>query len=299
VLFPPLKKEGARATRLDLARWIASPQNPLTARVAVNRFWLELFGTGIVPTPEDFGSAGEPPTHPELLDHLAIRFSTEHKWSIKAMLRELVMSSTYRQDASITEELLERDPANRLLSRGPRQRLTAEMMRDHSLTVAGLISHQLGGQPIHPPLPPGVWKPFVKDDWITPPPGNPERYRRALYIYFKRSLLYPLFTSFDVPPRDLASKRRLVSNTPLQALTTLNDEAFQEAATALAGRMKAAAPDDLAACIALGYRLVTSREITPDRTAELTALHEKIASSPDALTVVASVLLNLDEALTR
>ncbi len=298
-LFPPLQKEGVRATRLDLARWIASPQNPLTARVAVNRFWLELFGTGIVPTPEDFGSAGEPPTHPELLDHLTIRFSTDHKWSIKAMLRELVMSSTYRQDASITEELLERDPANRLLTRGPRQRLTAEMMRDNSLTVAGLISHQLGGKPIHPPLPPGVWKPFVKDDWITPPPGNPARYRRAIYIYFKRSLLYPLFTSFDVPPRDLASKRRLVSNTPLQALTTLNDEAFQEAAAALAQRMKAAAPNDLKAAIAHGYRLTTSREITPDRTAELIGLHEKIATSPDALTVVASVLLNLDEALTR
>lgn len=298
-LFPPLKKEGARATRLDLARWIASPNNPLTARVAVNRLWLELFGTGIVPTPEDFGSAGESPTHPELLDHLALRFSTHHNWSIKNMLRELVMSSTYRQDATITEELLERDPANRLLARGPRQRLTAEMMRDNSLTVAGLISHQLGGKPIHPPLPPGVWKPFVKDDWITPPPGNPERYRRALYIYFKRSLLYPLFTSFDVPPRDLASKRRLVSNTPLQALTTLNDEAFQEAAAALAGRMKVAAPNDLKAAIAHGYRLTTSREITPDRSAELTALYQKIATSPDALTVVASVLLNLDEALTR
>jgi hypothetical protein len=298
-LFPPLPKESTRATRLDLARWIASPENPLTARVAVNRFWLELFGTGIVPTPEDFGSAGEPPTHPELLDHLALRFSKHHNWSVKNMLRELVMSSTYRQDSTITAELLEHDPANRLLGRGPRQRLTAEMMRDNSLTVAGLISHHIGGKPIHPPLPPGVWKPFTKDDWITPPPGNPERYRRAVYIYTKRSLPYPLFSSFDVPARDLSSKRRLVSNTPLQALTTLNDEAFHETATKLAQRMKAAAPDDIAASFAHGYRLVTSRDITPARTTELTALHQKISTSPDALTVIASVLLNLDEALTR
>lgn len=302
-LFPPLQKEGKRATRLDLAHWIASPTNPLTARVAVNRFWLELFGTGIVPTPEDFGSAGEPPTHPELLDYLAIRFSTDLNWSIKAMLRELVMSSTYRQDATITEELLERDPSNRLLTRGPRQRLTAEMMRDNSLAVSDLISHNLGGMPIFPPLPPGVWKPFTQDAWKTPPPGNPERYRRAVYIYFKRSLLYPLFSSFDVPARDLSSKRRLVSNTPLQALTTLNDAAFHEAAVALSQRMKVAAPDDLAASIAYGYRLVATREITADRTVELTALYQKLlaasTTAPDALTVVASILLNLDESLTR
>lgn len=303
-LFPPLKKSGDRATRLDLARWMAAPENPLTARVAVNRLWLELFGTGIVPTPEDFGSAGEPPTHPELLDHLALRFVNDKKWSTKAMLRELVSSATYRQDATIPEALATSDSGNRLLARGPRQRLTAEMMRDHSLTVSGLISHQIGGMPVHPPLPPGVWKPFTRDDWKTPPPGNPERYRRAVYIYFKRSLLYPLFSSFDVPPRDLSSKRRLVSNTPLQALTTLNDAAFQEAAEALAQRMSTAAPSDLNAAIAYGYRLTTSRPITPDRATELHDLHQRLLteyqSDPKAaLTVIASVLINLDEALTR
>jgi hypothetical protein len=312
-LFPPLQKTGERATRLDLAKWIASPANPLTARVAVNRLWLELFGVGIVPTPEDFGSAGVPPTHPELLDHLAIRFSTAMKWSVKSMLREMVTSATYRQDSTIPAELVERDADNRLLARGPRQRLTAEMMRDHSLTAAGLISPTLGGKPVYPPLPPGVWTPFVKDAWDTPPPGDPERYRRAVYVYFKRSLLYPLFGSFDVPPRDISSKRRLVSNTPLQALTTLNDAAFHEASIALSKRMAGAA--DLTAGIAHGYRLVASRDITPDRGSELRELYQHLvdeytaapetmkdlAETPEqaALAIVASVLLNLDEALVR
>ena len=314
-VFPPLRKNGGRASRLDLAEWIASPENPLTARVAVNRLWLELFGTGIVPTPEDFGSAGEPPTHPELLDHLAVRFATDMKWSVKSMLRELVTSATYRQDSSIPVGLIDRDADNRLLARGPRQRLTAEMMRDHSLAAAGLISRRVGGSPVHPPLPPGVWKPFTRDEWKTPQPGDPERYRRAVYVYFKRSLLYPLFSSFDVPPRDISSKRRLVSNTPLQALTTLNDAAFHEASVALASRMIEAAPDDLAAAIAHGYRIVASREITPDRGSELSGLYQDVVAeykaAPDllkdlaetpekaALSVVASVLLNLDESLTR
>ncbi len=313
-LFPPLKKEGTRATRLDLARWVASPENPLTARVAVNRLWLELFGTGIVPTPEDFGSAGEPPTHPELLDHLALRFTGEMKWSVKSMLRELVTSATYRQDSAVSPELAERDADNRLLARGPRQRLTAEMMRDHVLTASSLISHKIGGEPIHPPLPPGVWQPFVKDTWNTPKPGDPERYRRAVYIYYKRGLQYPLFGSFDAPLRDLCSKRRLVSNTPLQALTVLNDEAFHEAAIALSQQISKAT-DNIDASIALGYRIVTSRTITPDRATELRELHEslvkeytaapeemkKLGNTPEeaALAVIASVLINLDESFTR
>lgn len=314
-LFPPLQKSSERATRLDLARWVASPQNPLTARVAVNRFWLELFGKGIVPTPEDFGSAGEPPSHPELLDYLAVTFATDMNWSVKSMLREIVTSATYRQDSTITAELEERDPDNRLLARGPRQRLTAEMVRDHSLSAAGLITHKVGGNPIQPPLPPGVWNPFVKDPWKTPKVGDPERYRRAVYIYFKRSIQYPLFSSFDVPPRDMSSKRRLVSNTPLQALTILNDAAFHEAAIALSRRMHAAAPSNIDAKITVGYRLVASRDITSDRTAELRNLYQELVTeyknSPDtmkgiaktpeeaALAVVASVLLNLDESITR
>lgn len=314
-VFPPLRKTGARATRLDLAKWVASPENPLTARVAVNRLWLELFGVGIVPTPEDFGSAGSPPTHPELLDNLAVRFSTEMGWSVKSMLRELVTSATYQQNSMVTPALAERDADNRLLARGPRQRLTAEMMRDHALTAAGLIHHQIGGPPTFPPLPPGVWKPFVKDAWTTPDPGNPERYRRSIYIYFKRSILYPLFSSFDVPTRDISSKRRLVSNTPLQALTTLNDAAFHEASLGLSRRMREAAPADIDSAISHGYRITTSRAITPERAAELRTVYHQLveeyrespesrkdlADTPEAaaLVILASILLNLDESVTR
>ncbi len=315
-IFPPLHTpEGKRATRLDLARWIASPTNPLTARVAVNRFWLELFGTGIVPTPEDFGSSGEKPTHPELLDTLSVRFATEMKWSAKTLLRELVTSAAYRQDSTNSPELDERDRGNRLLARGPRQRLTAEMTRDHSLAVSGLLTSKIGGLPTFPPIPDEVWKPFTPDPWKTPAPGDPERYRRSIYVYMKRSIPFPLFSNFDTPSREISSKRRLVSNTPLQALAVLNDPAFQETFTAFAKRMKTETSGDLDAAISYGFRLATSRSITPDRLSELKNLYQNLtaqytadstltknlAETPDqaALTVVASVILNLDESLTR
>ena len=315
-LFPPLHAQNAtKPTRLDLARWIASPENPLTARVAVNRFWLELFGTGIVPTPEDFGSAGEKPTHPELLDTLAVRFATDMKWSVKSLLRELVTSATYRQDGTTRPQLEERDPSNRLLARGPRQRLSAEMTRDHSLFVAGLLSPQVGGPPAFPPIPKGVWIPFSPDPWMTPEPGTPERYRRSIYTYVKRSVPYPLFSNFDAPSREVCSKRRLVSNTPLQALAILNDPAFQEAATALARRMELSTPGDPDAALAFGYRASTSRTITPERLEELRGLYQRVskeyAADPSilksmgqtpeqgAMVIAASVILNLDESLTR
>ncbi len=315
-VFPSLHTpDGARATRLDLARWIASPTNPLTARVAVNRFWLELFGTGIVPTPEDFGSSGERPTHPELLDTLAVRFATEMKWSAKTLLRELVTSAAYCQDATNSPELDERDRGNRLLARGPRQRLTAEMTRDHSLVVSALFSPKIGGAPTFPPIPEGVWQPFTPDPWKTPAPGEPERYRRSIYVYMKRSIPYPLFANFDTPSREISSKRRLVSNTPLQALAILNDPAFQETFAGFARRMKRETAGDLESAISHGFRIATSRSITPDRLTELRSLYQNLvgqysadptlmkglAETPDqaALTVVASVILNLDESLTR
>ena len=314
-VFPSLKPGAGPPTRLDLARWIASAGNPLTARVAVNRFWLELFGTGIVPTPEDFGSAGEKPTHPELLDTLAVRFSTDMKWSVKTLLRELVTSAAYRQDATVTPELAERDADNRLLARGPRQRITAEMARDNALAVGGLLTDAIGGPPVHPPIPPGVWTPFSADAWNTPEAGEPDRYRRAVYTYWKRSIPYPSFVTFDAPTREICSKRRLVSNTPLQALAVLNDPAFHECAQGLARRMKYDTDGDLDARLSFGYRAATSRQVTPDRLDELRALFKDLearyaaepeimngmAGTPDgaAFTVVASVLLNLDETLTR
>ena len=314
-VFPPLEAEG-KPDRLAMARWIASPANPLTARVAVNRFWLELFGVGIVPTPEDFGSAGEKPTHPELLDTLAVRFQSEMKWSIKSLLRELVTSSAYRQDAAIPPALAERDADNRLLARGPRQRLTAEMARDHALAVAGLIAHREGGPPVQPPIPEGVWQPFdAGDQWRTPPPGHPDRYRRSVHVYWKRSIPYPALVTFDAPSRELCSKRRILSNTPLQSLAVLNDPAFHECAQGLARRMKYHTTGTPEERLAQGYRIATSRAITPERLSELRDLFAKLerdytadpalmkglAETPDgaAYTVVASVLLNLDEALIR
>jgi len=282
----------------------------------VNRFWLELFGAGIVPTPEDFGSAGEKPTHPELLDTLAVRFQGDMKWSIKTLLRELVSTAAYRQDATISPEMAERDAGNRLLARGPRQRLTGEMARDHALAVAGLIANREGGPPTNPPLPAGVWKPFDADDkWMTPVEGDDGRYRRSVYVYWKRSIPYPTLATFDAPSRELCSKRRILSNTPLQALAVLNDPAFHECAKGLARQMKYRASGDIDARLSFGYRTATSRIITPDRLGELRALFQKLekdyaanpelmagmADTPDgaAYTVVASVLLNLDEALIR
>lgn len=314
-VFPRLKAESGKPTRLDLAKWMASPENPLTARVAVNRFWLELFGTGIVPTPEDFGSAGEKPTHPELLDTLAVRFSTEMGWSMKSLLREIVTSATYRQSSKVTPELHELDPGNRLLARGPRQRVTGEMARDAALTASGLLHPQLYGSPVFPPIPPGVWKPFVASKWDTPKPGDPQRYRRAVYTLWKRSIPYPTFATFDAPTREMCSKRRMPSNTPIQALAVLNDAAFHECAQVLARRMASAPNESVGERISLGYRAATSKRITPDRLAELTKLFaalEKdyqadpkllkgLAHTPEAaaLTVVASVLINLDEAVNR
>lgn len=314
-ILPPLKARDGKPDRLDMARWIASADNPLTARVAVNRFWLELFGVGIVPTPEDFGSAGEKPTHRELLDTLAVRFTDEMGWSVKSLLRELVTSATYQQSAVTPADLAKRDPDNRLLARGPRQRLTAEMVRDHALAASGLVHHQTGGAPTHPPIPGGVWKPFSSDKWDTPKEGSPDRYRRSVYTYWKRSIPFPLFITFDAPPRELCSKRRIVSNTPLQALAVLNDPAFHECAKSLARVMKYDTEGSLEEKLAAGYRRATSREATPARIDDLRALFNELVASyekdpttmkemagtPDgaAFTVVASVLLNLDEALIR
>jgi hypothetical protein len=235
---------------------------------------------------------------------------------MKTLLSELVSSAAYRQDAAIPTTLAERDADNRLLARGPRQRLTGEMARDHALSVAGLIQQRDGGPPMNPPIPDGVWRPFDGGDkWMTPAVGQPDRYRRSVYTYWKRSIPYPTFATFDAPSRELCSKRRILSNTPLQALAVLNDPAFNEFAQGLARRMKYDTTGGLKERLTLGYRLATSKLPTPDRVAELEALFTKLektysadpaqmkgmAGTPDgaAFTVVASVLLNLDEALIR
>jgi hypothetical protein len=306
----------APANRLGFAQWLVSKDNPLTARVVVNRFWEQLFGTGLVETLEDFGSSGTKPSHPELLDHLALRFRDHHRWSNKAILREIVSSATYRQSAAAPPDAHSADPQNRQLARGPRFRISAEAIRDHGLVSSALLSPQLHGPPVFPPMPPGGWTPFKSGEkWNTPAPGEPDRYRRALYTYTKRSNPYPGFASFDAPPRDVCTKRRIPSNTPLQALEALNSPAHVEFAQGLARRMKSESPGTLADKLATGYRITTSRRPNAKRLAQLVALFQEIeagytadpaslqgmAATPDdgAFTVLASVLLNLDEALTK
>ena len=300
-------------TRLDMARWIASPENPLTARVMVNRLWGELFGTGIVQTAEDFGTSGTPPSHPALLDHLALQFENDFKWSVKSMLREIVLSSTYRQSHRATKALVEKDPNNRLLARGPRHRLTAEMVRDQALAVAGLLSAKMHGPPVFPPQPEGIWRSIYNGAEWQESTGE-DRFRRGIYTYQKRTSGFPGFLTFDAPSRDLCSARRITSNTPLQALVTLNDPAYIEAAQGFAKRMQAHSPE-LQSQLAFGIELATQQSATPAMLAELLSLHAdatadyqqtpaestKLAESPAAaaLVLVANTILNLDSALTR
>lgn len=226
--------------RLDLAHWIASPQHPLTARVLVNHLWKEIYGIGLVATPDDFGTVGERPSHPELLDTLAVKFSTEWQWSVKRLLREIVLSSTYQQSSQATPELRSKDPFNRLLAHGPRTRLSAEMIRDQALAVSGLLYKKEGGPSIFPEQPPGIWKqPYSGETWNTT--QGPEKYSRTLYIFWKRSSPFPASMVFDAAERDTCVAKRINTNTPLHALVTMNESAFVEAAKAL-GKQLAAEP---------------------------------------------------------
>ena len=311
-IFPRLP-EGAPRNRLTLAKWFFAPGQPLTARTAVNRYWEQLFGTGIVETLENFGSVGGEPSHPELLDWLALHFQNDLHWDMKALLRELVTSATYRQSAKASPALVERDPHNRLLARGPEQRLTAEMVRDQALLASGLLSDKMGGPPVMPPQPKGVWNTVYNDSKWKDATG-PDRYRRAIYTYIKRTSGYPSFLTFDASDHDTSLARRIPTNTPLQALVTLNDPVYHEAAEALAQRM-IAENRSVDARITYGARLVLSRDPTELELAALRALFQKAAATPTlqpaavtvhgnsreltAMTAVASVLINLDASLTR
>ena len=298
--FPTLKNNDD-IDRLDLAHWLVSSDNPLTARVAVNRMWARIFGIGIVATEEDFGSSGEAPSHPALLDHLALKFQNEFAWSQKKVIKEIVLSSTYRQSSAIRPELLEIDSANRFLARGPRQRLSAETVRDQSLAIAGLLSDKKYGPPVHPPIPDGVWKPFQGGDkWNTPKPESEDRYRRSIYTYTKRSIPYPMFAAFDSPSREVCTPRRLRSNTPLQALMLLNDQTLNECADAFARKMRASA-EKTRDQLHNGFIMATCRE---PRTDELDVLVELFNQYNDeeklaGWNAVAKVLLNLDEVVTQ
>jgi hypothetical protein len=315
-LFPHLP-EGSARNRLTLAQWFFRPEQPLTARVAVNRYWEQLFGTGIVETLENFGSVGERPSHPELLDWLALHFQNDLHWDMKALLRELVTSATYRQSAKSSAALNEKDPRNRLLAHGPQQRLSAEMVRDQALVASGLLTDKIGGPPVMPPQPEGVWNSVYNDTkWVTA--TGPNRYRRAIYTYIKRTSGYPSFLIFDASDHDVSLARRMPTNTPLQALVTMNDPVYQEASEALARRMIQAG-DTLDERIRCGARLVLSRDPTDLELTTLRTLYQKASAETGgtnrataganvkaqsgrevfALTAVAGVLFNLDAALTR
>jgi hypothetical protein len=307
----------APRNRLGLARWLVSRDNPLTARVTVNRIWEQYFGRGIVETVEDFGTQGAAPTHPALLDWLAAEFM-DSGWSMKKLHRQIVTSRTYRQTSRLTPPLLQKDPYNRLLARGPRMRLEAEMIRDAGLASSGLLAAKVGGPSVFPPQPPGVWDiPYNDDKWETS--TGDDRYRRALYTFTRRSAMYPAMLNFDATSREVCSVRRVRTSTPLQALTTLNDEAFFEMAQALAARMLKEAPAADRARVDLGYRLVTARLARPNeldstlgwlhREKQYFAAHLEEAArlaprgtSPAegaAYTMLANILLNLDEALHK
>ncbi len=274
--------------RLDLALWIISPENPLAARVAVNWIWQELFGTGIVKSADDFGTRGDPPSHPELLDWLATEYQTSG-WSTKRLIRTIVLSSTYRQSASVRAELQTVDPGNRLLARQSRLRLSAELIRDSALAASGLLNDAVGGPSIRPPQPAGVAAMgYGRNDssWVVS--EGRERYRRGLYIQYQRSTPYPLLVNFDAPRTEVAACTRERSNTPLQALNLLNDPVFVESANALAALVK---PGDFNGL----FQRVLGRPANVHELARLNAFYNQQHDWP----AVASVLFNLDEFITR
>ena len=305
---------GAPRNRLGMAQWLVSKDNPLTARVMVNRLWAQLFGTGIVETQEDFGSQGFSPSHPELLDWLAQQFMNQHNWSIKKQLKQLVMSAAYQQSSKATPELLEKDPKNQLLARGPRVRLSAGQIRDQALAVSGLLSDKMYGPSVMPPQPEGFWQVIYSGlEWKTS--EGEDKYRRGLYTYWRRTSPYPSMTTFDSPSREFCVSRRINTNTPLQALITLNDPVYMEAAQALAQQMKEV--DQVDEQIKIGYRLAMARDIDTGKLYELQLLYrqalqhfqeepkaaEELTGGKDfalaALTVVANAIMNLDEFLTK
>ncbi len=317
---------GAPQSRLGVAQWLVDPENPLTARVTVNRFWSQLFGIGLVETEEDFGTQGEPPSHPKLLDHLALEF-VDSGWDVKSLLRRIVTSATYRQASHVTAEHLRKDPRNRWLARGPRFRLEAEMVRDQALALAGLLSRKTYGPSVYPPQPAGLWQAaFNGRDRQWPTSGGEDRYRRGIYTFWRRTVPYPSMATFDAPSRELCSVRRIRTNTPLQALVTLNDPVYVEAAQGLARRILREGGSTPRLRAAFALRLCLARPPRPEQIRVVVALYQsqlqhylkhdkaagQIATDPlgplpsgmttseaAAWTTVANVLLNLDGVLSK
>lgn len=319
----PPPAPGAPSNRLGLARWLVDRANPLTARVTVNRYWQMVFGTGLVKTSEDFGTQGEPPSHPELLDWLAVRF-VESGWNVKAMHRLIVTSATYRQSSFAAPELLERDPANRLLARGPRHRLSAFALRDQALAVSGLLADRFGGPPVRPYQPAGVWEDATLGKIRYEQDHGDNLYRRSLYTFWRRTVGPTMF--FDVSPRNVCTVRLPRTNTPLQALIVMNDVTYVEAARVLAQRLlseTSLTPDER---IARAFLLATARRPKSEEQIVLSRaldqfrrryqadreVAQKLACAGEtprdanldvaelaAYTAVVSLILNLDETMTK
>jgi hypothetical protein len=304
--------------RLGMANWIVSKDNPLAARVQVNRLWEQIFGYGIVETLEDFGSQGIKPTHPELLDYLAIKFMNEFNWSNKKMIRFIVTSATYRQSSDVKPEHLQKDSRNRYLTHAPRVRLGAEQVRDQALAVCGLLSDKMYGPSVMPYQPEGVWNSVYNGSSWTTSKGE-DKYRRGLYTYIKRTSPYPNMLTFDGPSREVCTVRRIRTNTPLQALSTLNDTSFTEASQALAKRMMAEKATDAKSRIKKGYLIALAHEPNQKSLERLVVLYDKanafytkneeksyfMAGTKNndkelaSLTIVASAIINTDEFITK
>lgn len=321
--FGPLPN-GAPKNRLGVAMWLTDAANPLTARVTVNRWWAQFFGTGIVETQEDFGTQGARPSHPHLLDWLATEFIRQG-WSFKRLCKTIVMSATYRQRSTATPELLRIDRFNRLLARGPAFRLPAETIRDNALAIAGLLSHKMYGPSVMPPQPPGIWQStYNASKWRTSP--GQDRWRRGIYTFTKRTSGYPASLTFDAPTRETCTLRRIRTNTALQALVTLNDPVYVEAAQAMARRLEDEGGESLDERLAYGLRLAVARRPRASELARLRGLYQSrlhhyeahpeaaramatdpLGPAPEgtdlaelaALTVVCNVILNLDEVLVK
>ncbi|MGC4046109.1 MAG: DUF1553 domain-containing protein [Armatimonas sp.] len=299
--------------RLELARWIFARENPLTARVAVNRIWAQLFGTGLVETEEDFGLMGALPSHPELLDALAADFQRD--WNVKRLIKEIVLSKAYRQASKTTPENLKADPKARLLSRYPRRRLDAEGVRDQALALSGLLSNKIGGPSVFPPQPDGLWKAAFNGERTWPTSMGEDRYRRGIYTFWRRTVPYPSMQTFDAPSRESCILRRQPTNTPLQALVTLNDPAYLEMAQALGKRIASSPGKTPFEKAKWGLTLALGRPATDAQAQTLATLwgtewdsyrqhpddSKKLGDTPElaAWTVVSNVLLNLDAVLTK
>ncbi len=306
--------------RLGLALWMVSPQNPLTARTMVNRIWQQLFGTGLAETGEDLGTQGVAPTHPELLDWLSYDFITKEGWSIKTLIKKVVMSAAYQQSSLLTKEAKQKDPFNRWYARGVRVRLSAEQIRDQALCIADVMNDKMYGPGVMPYQPPGIWQsPWSNATWIQSTGG--EQYRRGVYTYWKRSAVYPAMVTFDATSREVCTVRRINTNTPLQALNTLNDSAFLDLARHFAYRMQSEGGSDVAQQIQKGYAIATFHNIDAKSLASLLNLYniayqqfkrdknkicemnggmnEHANAETAALMVVANAILNLDEVVTK